>query len=149
MSARQLAIDWSDLEFALTWRTAEGGHYLDLTTGQIIAWTGQEDDQLSEDDIDAGLAEGRLIAIEPLESSVEYGWMQDFASSVADSYLGRLLEVALNGAGAFRRFKGVLEDYPTERERWFVFRDERVREASREWLEENGVEGIVDGNRTR
>lgn len=149
MSAKRLPIDWGDLEFALTWRTDEGGHYLDLTTGEIITWTGHEDDERSEDDIDAGLVEGRLIAIEPLPTSVEYGWMCDFTESVADPGLRKLLEVALNGSGAFRRFKHVLTDDPAERERWFTFHGEQVREAAREWLEEQEIEPAIEPQRRR
>ncbi len=139
MSHKSLPIDWNELEFALTWHSDEGGPYLDVTSGQIVAFTGL-DDELAEGEIDAGLEEGRLIPIEPLPSSVEYGWMSEFAASVADAALRRLLEVALNGSGAFRRFKGVLTDFPAQRDRWFAFRTERLRQAAREWLEENGVE---------
>jgi len=34
----------------------------------------------------------------------------------------------------------VLTDFPAQRDRWFAFRTERLRQAAREWLEENGVE---------
>ncbi len=134
------AIDWEELGFALTWRTDEGRHFLDRQTGEVIAWMGADDPEHSEDDTDAGLAEGRLIAIDPLPSSVEYGWMAEFAATVADPGLRRRLEDSLGGSRPFRRFKDVLADHPAERERWFAFHDDRVREAAREWLEENGVE---------
>jgi uncharacterized protein UPF0158 len=139
MTRRRLPIDWDELETALTWRTEEGGgNYFDVETGKVIGFAGLDDD-LTEDEIDVGLAEGRLIPIEPLPSSVEYGWMEDFAASVASPTLRRLLEVALDGSGVFRRFKNVLADHPADRERWFAFRDERVREVMREWLEEHDI----------
>ncbi len=143
MKRRRLPIDWNELETALTWRSDEGGQYLDLGTGEIIAWMGPDDDVMSEEDVDSGLIEGRLLDIEPLESSVEYGWMAEFAGSVTDPALAQLLEVALNGRGAFRRFKDVLAGYPAERERWFAFHGERVREAAQEWLNRNGIEAIT------
>jgi hypothetical protein len=75
MTRKRLPIDWDELETALTWRPEEGGgSYLDVKTGEVIAFTGLDDD-IAEGEIDAGLAEGRLIPIEPLPSSVEYGWM--------------------------------------------------------------------------
>jgi hypothetical protein len=138
MSPRTVAIDWDGLETALTWRLDEGGHYLDVQTGEVTVWMGRDDDVVSEDDIDTGLADGRLIAIEPLPSSVEYGWMEAFAGTIRDSHLRGQLESGLTGRGVFRRFKDVLAGWPKERERWFAFRGERVREAAREWLEENG-----------
>ena len=60
--------------------------------------------------------------------------MVDFIATVKDKRLVELLEVAINGKGAFRRFKDVLLNYPDERERWFQFRDDRVQEKALEWL---------------
>jgi hypothetical protein len=99
-----------------------------------------DDDGLSEDEIDAGLDAGRLIHVEPLGSEVEYRWMEEFAGTVRNVRLRDRLEVALDGRGAFRRFKNVLLDFPAERERWFAFRDERLHAAAREWLGELGIE---------
>ena len=87
---------------------------------------------------------GGEIAIEPLGSSVEYGWTAEFAASVTDTNLHDRLEVALDGRGAFRRFKNTLVRAPAERERWFAFRDARLREAAREWLAEQWIEPTVD-----
>jgi hypothetical protein len=58
---------------------------------------------------------------------------------VKDEHLAELLEVAINGKGAFRRFKDVLLRYPEKRERWFKFKDERMEERALEWLEDIGV----------
>ncbi|HET7291727.1 MAG TPA: UPF0158 family protein [Vicinamibacteria bacterium] len=144
----RLPIDWDELEMALTWRADEGGYYLDLTSGQLVSFTGL-DDELAAGEIDAGLAEGRLLPVEPLPSSVEYGWMSEFVESVTNPSLRRLLDLALDGSGAFRRFKTVLADYPAQRQRWFAFRGERLRQAMQEWLEENGVEATTDDLRNR
>jgi hypothetical protein len=139
MNPRRLAIEWDELGTALTWHTDEGGHYLDVTNGEIVCFTGL-DDELAEDEVDAGLQEGRLIPIEPLPASVEYGWMEAFVGSAVDGQLRRLLQVALSGKGAFRRFKDVLGGHPPERKRWFAFRRERVHAAARDWLEDHGIE---------
>ena len=40
--------------------------------------------------------------------------------------LVELLEVAVNGKGAFRHFKDVLLNYPEEEERWFQIKDGRL-----------------------
>jgi hypothetical protein len=66
--------------------------------------------------------------------------MAEFAGTVRDVRLRDRLEVALDGRGAFRRFKNALLDFPAERKRWFAFRDERLRTVAREWLEEEGIE---------
>ncbi|PYQ03038.1 MAG: hypothetical protein DMF82_14320, partial [Acidobacteria bacterium] len=105
---KSVAIDWDDLETALTWRDPEGSrHFLDLLTGEVILWT-RDGDMPSSEAIDEGLAEGRLIPIDPLPSSVEYGWMEEFVATVRDPGLRRRLEAALGGNRPFRRFKDAL-----------------------------------------
>jgi len=66
--------------------------------------------------------------------------MDEFASSIGDPRLRELLEVALDGRGAFRRFKDVLARWPEERARWFAFRDECLRGAMQEWLIAHEIE---------
>ena len=141
---RRVPGNWDDLEMALTSNPAEWGFYLDVRTGEVqmvpIDRLGEDDDWPSEEDLDDALAAGHLIPVEPLGSRIEYGWMAEFAETVGDARLRDRLEVALDGRGAFRRFKNVLLDFPAERERWFAFRDERLHAAAREWLAEQGIE---------
>jgi Uncharacterised protein family (UPF0158) len=141
---RRVSIDWADLEMALTANADEWTCYLDVRTGEIqmvpVDRFGEDADGRSEEEIDAGLKAGHLIHVEPFGSSVEYGWMVDFAASVDEARLRDRLEVALDGRGAFRRFKNVLLNHPAERERWFAFRGERFRAAARAWLAEQGIE---------
>ncbi len=104
---KRVAVNWDDLEMALTSNAGEWTCYLDLR-GELLTVPmdrfGEDDDWPSEEEIDAGLAAGHLIHVEPLGSRVEYGWMADFAVSVRDARLRDRLEVALDGRGAFRRF---------------------------------------------
>lgn len=129
---------------ALTANPGEWTCYLDLRTGEVqmvpVDRLGADDDWPSEDEIDARLDAGDLIHVEPLGSRVEYAWMAEFAGTVGDARLRDRLQVALDGRGAFRRVKNALLDSPAERERWFAFRDDRLRAAAREWLAEHGIE---------
>ncbi|PWU25646.1 MAG: hypothetical protein C5B48_00315 [Candidatus Rokuibacteriota bacterium] len=150
---RLVPVDWDDLEMALTWRSDEHHYYLDLRTGKVVThpiWDSEEEGDLSEEEgdlseeeVDEGLASGHLVEIERLPSSTEYDWMAEFAASVRRAHLHELLDVALRGRGAFRRFKDVLAAHPAERERWFAFREERMREAMREWLEAHDIEAMA------
>jgi hypothetical protein len=141
---RRVAVDWDDLEMALTGNPGSWTYYLDVRSGEVqmvpVDRLEVDGDWPSEADIDDGLDAGHLIAVEPLESSVEYGWMAEFTATVGDARLGDRLEAALAGRGAFRRFKSVLLDHPAERARWFAFRDERLRAAARDWLAEHAIE---------
>lgn len=64
-----------------------------------------------------------------------------------NAHLRELLDVALRGKGAFRRFKDVLLNYPAERERWFEFESQRQRETIEAWAREQGVDIKFEGAR--
>lgn len=141
MGTRRVPVDWEELEWALTDHGGETSHYLDLGTGMIELSQefGSDGDGLSEDEVEEGIDDGRLIYIEPLPSSVEYRWMEEFAGSMKDESLRKQLAVALDGRGSFRRFKDVLGPHASERERWFAFRWERLVREMREWLADNDI----------
>lgn len=148
----KIAIDWDDLEIALTMHMEEASNYLDLRTGKVELAANEilgDDVGLSEEEVETGFTEGYLVYIEPLSSSVEYRWMVDFAETVADRRLREMLELALNGRGAFRRFKDGLSDYPAERERWFAFRDGRLSQAMDEWLTDHDIEPTTPAPRKK
>jgi hypothetical protein len=129
---------------ALTMNMEESACYLNLKTGKVEISVDSsligDDVGPSEEEIETGVTEGYLIYIEPIESSVEYRWMAEFAESVDNPELRGKLEVALDGRGAFRRFKNVLADDRAERERWFAFHGQRLREAMDEWLTDHDIE---------
>jgi hypothetical protein len=90
------------------------------------------------DRVEAGLG-SRFIAI-PSENSREgYRDMEAFIDTVRIPRLQERLERAIGGRGAFRYFKDVLLDYPAERELWFRFKQERLLQRIREWLEYEGI----------
>lgn len=82
----------------------------------------------------------RFIHVPKQESRDGYSDMVDFAESIADERLRELLFVALNGKGAFRRFKDVLCNHPEQRQRFFEFSDQRVKDRILEWLKDEGIE---------
>lgn len=101
----------------------------------------QKDFLLEVDRVEAGYGT-RYIAIPQIGSREGYYDMAAFISTVSNPRLRSRLERAISGRGAFRYFKDVLFDYPRERERWFQFKDERMRQRVLEWLEEEGIEPI-------
>ena len=82
----------------------------------------------------------RFIRVPTRESRDGYDDMVDFTETVQDERLKELLYVALNGQGAFRRFKDVLLNYPEERERWFKFHDDQINQRVLDWLGSQGIE---------
>jgi hypothetical protein len=137
---KTLKIGLDELYDAMENSSYEVEYYLDLETGEILfvsegmddVETGKLKNQI-EEELD------RYELIPKAESFEGYRDMQAFIATVEDDHLSELLEVAINGKGAFRRFKDVLLNYPEERERWFQFKDDRMKERALEWLDDIDV----------
>ena len=71
----------------------------------------------------------------------EYNDMVLFADSIENEEIKNKLYKALNDKGAFRRFKNEIT-YLGIREKWFAFRNERLKEKVKQWLEDNEIEYI-------
>jgi hypothetical protein len=66
--------------------------------------------------------------------------MADFAETIADERAGRRLARAIQGKGAFRRFKDELHDeHPGLLPAWYAFRDVRARRRAVQWLAGNSL----------
>jgi len=90
------------------------------------------------DRVEAGFG-SRFIDILSEGSHEGYRDMEAFIATLRDRRLQERLERAISGRGAFRYFKDVLLDYPAERERWFQFKQDRLRQRILEWLETQGI----------
>ena len=82
----------------------------------------------------------RYVAIEAIPSRIQYQWLDEFIKTVDDDALQTRLVAAINGKGAFRRFKDILLTLPDERRRWFEFRDLMMRNRIIDWVREQGIE---------
>ena len=69
----------------------------------------------------------------------EYRIMEDFAYSVTDPLKHESLCVALQGRGAFRRFKDTLHLVDLVDE-WYAFKHWAFVKIAKEWCEVNGIE---------
>jgi hypothetical protein len=140
MERKVLNIDLGELCEVMEDSSYEQDYFLDLETGEILSVSEYTDDEATarlkeqiEEEFD------RYEQIPKAESREGYEDMADFVATVDHEHVAELLEVAINGKGAFRRFKDVLLDYPEERERWFKFKVDRMEERALEWLEDIGV----------
>ena len=69
--------------------------------------------------------------------------MADVADGITDQRAARGLARAIQGKGAFRRFKDELhEEYPDLLPAWYAFRDTRARRRAVQWLADNS---LIDG----
>jgi len=120
-------------------------YYLDKETGEVIfipeevsRYVEEEDENLRKELPDwqkEGVKLAQEILLEKPDRYIYipegppcngYDLMVGFAEKVEDELLREKLSIALDGEGAFRRFKNVIVDYPDYREKWFKFRDERI-----------------------
>jgi hypothetical protein len=131
---RVIPINWTDLETAFERNSPDTESFLDTRTGEVVTVT--------EGAIDYAEQRGKVqaggeayVRIEPAASREQYKWMERFVAGVTDEPLRERLVIAIDGKGAFRRFKDVLLNYPTERERWFSYRAELLHWAIHKWLE--------------
>lgn len=142
---KTLKIDLDELCSAIEDSSYEHEYYLDLETGEILFVSEYMDDGEREklrDRIDDD--PNRYERIPKAEPHEGYDDMQNFIATVEDEHLAELLEVAINGKGAFRRFKDVLLNYPEEREKWFQFNDDRTQRRALEWLDDIDVSLIEE-----
>ena len=95
------------------------------------------------DAVEGGLGT-RFIRVPAADSREGYGDMEAFIETVASPRLQERLWAAIRGRGAFRRFKDALAGHPDERERWFAFKHDRLRERVQAWLADEGIEPIAE-----
>ena len=137
---QKLEISWEALEDAFENNAPEVHSYLHMTTGEVLRVVDGVADPAMHQRIasDAG-----YLRVDPVSSREQYRWMERFIATVQDAELRSRLVAAIDGKGAFRRFKDVLMSFPADRERWFQFRTERLRSCMEAWLEAHDIEAVA------
>ncbi len=135
--------------------------YLNKITGEIvnvsteelsIAEESEEDDDFSEypdwqqDSIKSALDiivnwENYIELPDKLEMN-EYDIMEEFCGSIKNDRVSNALYSAIQGRGAFRRFKDTIARFGVEDD-WYKFREEALRQIAIEWCEENEIMYVV------
>ena len=139
-NARDVPIDWEALENAFENNAPEVHSYLQVVTGDVLRVV----DGVADPQMHARIAsDSRYLRIEAVSSREQYRWMERYIPTVEDPKLRARLEVAIDGKGAFRRFKDVLMAFGPERERWFAYRSERLRTFMEAWLSAHSIKGIT------
>ncbi len=132
------SLDLSEIAEALADQTDYEHRWLiNPETGEVVFWTSDTgiDGQTPVD-----LEELDLICIDPRPSYVWYQDMADFAEQVSDEQAARRLARAIEGKGAFRRFKDELhQESPELLPAWDAFRAARARCRAVEWLADNSL----------
>ncbi|GAA1391958.1 hypothetical protein GCM10009613_35410 [Pseudonocardia kongjuensis] len=131
-------VDLAALADALDDRSPDVRWYLDPDTGAVAAHPAGDPPPA-----------GDRVLIEPVTSRESYRDMSDFTAGVQHRRAGALLDRAIDGRGAFRRFKNTLFEFPEVRDQWYRFRDARSRRRAVDWLATAGLISEADAERVR
>jgi hypothetical protein len=110
-----------------SWRGPRGS-----ATGEV--WPRAAIDYAQEIGEETDEDEDRWLSVAGEGSRESYRDMEAFIESLADPDQADRLWTAIQGPGAFRRFKDALGRTPDELNRWFAFSEERQRGRARAWL---------------
>ncbi|MCW0214130.1 MAG: UPF0158 family protein [Pseudonocardia sp.] len=140
-------IDLDDLVTALDDRTPEQSWWIHPETGEVVPHVPEACSGVAETVDD--LAGAGWVQVLPVEGREGYRDMADFTAGVQHRRAAELLDRAINGRGAFRRFKNTLFEFPEVRDQWYRFRDARSRRRALEWLVDAGLVEREAGARAR
>src|SRR6478735_1830806 len=136
---RVIPINWTDLETAFERNAPDTESFLDLRSGEVVT-VAQGAIDYAETRAKVQTGGDAFVRIEPAASREQYKWMERFVAGVTDEALRERLVIAIDGKGAFRRFKDVLLNYPAERERWFSYRGDLLHWAMQKWMEKEKIQ---------
>ena len=133
------SIDLDMLETAMEDSDLTNSYFLNLVSGKVVFFSDNlglsEEDELLLEEIDGS---NNYVAIERIPSHEAYQWMVDFVDEMvapADELAAEKLFMALNGKGAFRRFKDTLHRVDDKwLQAWYQWRDKQLKAAVDEWL---------------
>lgn len=149
MKHKPLQIDWDELEAAFENRNEDLTYYLDLVTGQVVLEGEGEDAHFDEDDEMDDAVEAdppplrgettRLFVVSFTDDD-ELAWMDEFIEG--DGAIPADLRISLAqlvADGPPHAFKDLLRHHAEVRDRWFLFRSERLHEVMDSWMESNSI----------
>ena len=119
---------------ALEWVDDETSVYYDTQTGETEIWSEYGDNEIEEEELEERLDNGRYIALPDRMEINEYHMMEAFAYD-RDERLVR----AIQGRGAFRRFKDTAEEIGLIDD-WYEFRENCYRSRAEDWCEDHNLE---------
>lgn len=142
LGLQPLHIDLDDLASFREGDLMNGGGRINLHTGEVwpeVAFepgsdfveTGKDEDEDFEDP-------DTWLWFESVGSDDGYRDMEVFIDNHSDRSRADLLTRAIEGRGASRRFKNVLDRRPDELQRWYLFSNDRRRGRARDWLDDAG-----------
>lgn len=138
-----LPVDLDELAGVLEGDVLNGGGRIDLRTGevwpQVAIEYAEEVGQFDEDELED---DERWLWVECEGSHAAYADMEQFIEGIEDPDRADRMAIAIQGRGAFRRFKDVLSRWPELADQWYAFEEDSQRGRARAWLADEGYEAV-------
>ncbi|MHA1381570.1 MAG: UPF0158 family protein [Candidatus Helarchaeota archaeon] len=146
----KIIVDIYELMEAFEDNSGSFNYYVDTVTGKVVMLANEFiDDDFDEPDKKRMKIENeygdRYIETPIIPSYEAYNDMQDFIETINDKNIQETLYIAIDGPGAFRRFKNVLLNHPDEQQKWFEFKKGKTLERIKNWLKEEEIFIIGSG----
>ncbi len=130
-------IKLSEVIDALDFTNDEIEYYYNPDDSKIFMSNIGEIETLNEDELDELFEKSIML---PTRYDInEYSMMEDFIETINDVKLYNQLCIAINGPGAFRRFKDTCINFEII-EDWYKFREKKYKEIAINWCKENNID---------
>ncbi|NOU98776.1 UPF0158 family protein [Paenibacillus planticolens] len=130
--------------------------FINMTTGEVITITEQEYSAAEEDEpldnfpdwqrdnIEAAISiiedeDGIYVDFTLKNEFNEYEIMEDFIGTLEDEDIQDELYAAIQGKGAFRRFKDGVIEHDVDNQ-WYSYKNSRIKDLVIEWCKDNEIE---------
>jgi len=150
MRHKPIKVDWDELEDAFNNQNEELVYYLDLITGHVVLdGEGEEGDFDEEngyyDPQAASTApedDDTRAYVAPLDTQHKLEWMDAFLTENEAAHADAVgkLRVATSAEAPTAAISAILREHDEIRERWYLYRAERLRDRIKSWLDEHGVQ---------
>jgi len=150
MKRKPIRINWDDLEAAFDNPNQELVYYLDLVNGHVVleGEGEQRDDDDDADDYTAEVAaqapnqaDATRVYIAPLKTETKIEWLEGFIHETDDldpAFVAQI-RLALEAEDPTQLVMEALRESPDNKDRWYLYRADRLHELIEEWLAENAV----------
>ena len=114
-------------------------YFLDRVTGEIVWLNDMMMDNDERETVSETLDEHGFFRLPTPYDINDYQIMENFIVSLPDGQARNRLSSAINGRGAFRRFKDTVR-YEGLEQQWYDWKDSAYKQLAIEWCDDNGLE---------
>ncbi len=124
--------------------------YYEISTGEVLSAPNMDPDEfeaITGEKSDAPaimkLVEAspdNYIEIEPPESYQSFGFMEDFIETISDGRTQNYFALSIRKKSPFQQFRNCLLNYPDIRQKWFVYKDQRMVAYVKDLIERHPTE---------